>query len=64
LIYWKDHGIIKDYVYQVYKTLLVSPDQTFVRNYEGKGKEITLYTCGPEVGQNNKRLVVKVSLLS
>ncbi len=65
IVYWKEDGIIKDYIYQINRTLMVNPSDTYVRNHNStNGKEITLYTCGPEVGANNKRIVVKGTLIS
>jgi len=61
LVYWKDEsGQMKDFVYEIYETAVVLPSDTFVRDHNQKNsREITLYTCGPEVGENDKRLIVK-----
>jgi|694.fasta_scaffold50100_7 LPXTG-site transpeptidase (sortase) family protein len=65
LVYWKEGDVFKDYVYEIYETLTVNPQDTFVRNFNPNNtKEITLYTCGPEVGDNTKRIVVKGKIIS
>jgi LPXTG-site transpeptidase (sortase) family protein len=65
LVYWKEDGEIKDYIYEIYNIQVVEPTAYEVRfpnpEYE---KEITLYTCGPEVGERDKRIVVKAKLIS
>lgn len=65
LVYWKEDGKNLDFVYEVYETLTVNPEDTFVRNFDPKNnKEITLYTCGPEVGADTKRIVVKARIIT
>lgn len=65
IVYWKDTtGKTKDYLYKIYETKIVEPTDVSIRNIEGGLKnQITLYTCGPEVGQNAKRIVVLAVLL-
>jgi LPXTG-site transpeptidase (sortase) family protein len=49
------------YIYEIYKTLVVNPDEVGIRNAE-YDKEITLYTCTP-LYTSEKRFAVKARLI-
>lgn len=59
IVFWKG----KNYVYQVYSTFEVTPEETGIRdNNPDIPHEITLYTCTPLYTSQN-RFIVKAKLI-
>ncbi len=64
VIYWQKDSKIQDFIYKIYDIKEVNPNQTEIRNFDKNlNGQLTLYTCGPNVGEKDKRIVIKAKLI-